>query len=61
MQVNPLLVILSENVLQLPQSIVVVDGGSISREHLQREHSERLAIQSNVSISCCRKSNVRKV
>jgi len=41
---------MSENVLQQPQSIVVVDGESISREHLQREHSERLAIQPNVSI-----------
>jgi len=50
MQVNPLLVIKSENVLQQPQSIVVVDDESISREHLQREHSERLAIQPNVSI-----------
>jgi len=40
---------MSENVLQLPQSIVVVDGESISGEHLQREHFEGLAIHLNVS------------
>jgi len=39
--VNPLLVIMSENVLQQPQSIVVVDGESISKEHLQRESTLR--------------------
>jgi len=55
---------MSENVLQLPQSIVVVDGESISREHLQREHSEGIAIQPNVSRkvvqeSCCTKRTTK--
>jgi len=58
--VNPLLVIMSENVLQLPQTIVVVDDESISREHLQREHYERLAIQPNVSIKVVEESRVSK-
>jgi len=51
---------MSENVLQLPQTIVVVDDESISREHLQREHYERLAIQPNVSIKVVEESRVSK-
>jgi len=61
MQVNPLLIIMSENVLQLPHSIVVVDGETISGEHLQRALREARHPAKCVDKSCCRKSNVKTV